>query len=100
MPETLIPPSVTTVAEVVETTTQTSNRKITCGYCDCILAADGGVLRVSDRVKVLNRQEEKIEALKAEGARLESELNTVRGELATATAALQAKQKASDGDDW
>jgi len=70
--------------------------RITCGYCDCQLAADGGVLRTSDRVKALNKQEERIDALKADLARLEGELVTARGELTTLKASLQP---ASAGDD-
>lgn len=105
MSDTLIPSAA--VAAVVETPAPASRTaKITCGYCDCTLAADGGVLRVSERSKDLNRQDEKLENLRAKIAQLETELSTAHAEKATAQgrcaeleAALKRTGKALDWDE-
>lgn len=94
-----IPPSGAPAAVIEQP--QPSNRKITCGYCECVIASDGGVLRTSERVKALNAQEDRIEKLKLQLAQLETDLGTARAELATAQAALQAATRPAETiDPW
>lgn len=49
--------------------------RITCDACECQLAANGGVLTVSEKWKSLSKHQEKIE-------KLESELGASRAECA------------------
>jgi uncharacterized small protein (DUF1192 family) len=78
----------------------TPGRKITCAYCECVLADDGGVLRTSERVKALNKQEERIETLKSEIERLERDLTAARDQVSTLTAQIQAASRPDDSDPW
>lgn len=98
MPDPNIPPSGAPAA-VIEQPSQPSNRKITCGYCECVLALDGGVLRTSERVKALNAQEDRIEKLKLQLAQLETDLTAARAEVATAQAQLAAITRPSEAPD-
>jgi len=68
-------------------------RSITCGYCECVVARDGGVIRTSDRAKDLNRQEDRIDALKRQVAKLETELSEAIGKLAVVEAATRASDE-------
>lgn len=97
--EALLPNS-TPVVVTTDTTPARRTTKLTCGYCDCVLAEDGGVLRISDRVKQLNRQEETIENMRADVTRLQSELATATAELTAAREAIAAAQRKGYAIDW
>lgn len=95
MSESLIPntPPAPAPAAAVE-----RSHNVTCGYCECRLAADGGVLRISERVKALNKQEERIEQLRSDVTKLQADLDAANTALAEARAALAGRQRADD--DW
>lgn len=73
--------------------------RITCDYCQCSLAADGGVLVTSDRAKDLNRLEERIEVLTREisghQATIQA-LTTERDEARSALAAIERERASKD----
>jgi len=96
--ETLLPTS--TPTPTPEPTRSTAARKITCGYCDCVLADDGGVLRSSERVKALNKQEETIEKLRSDLTKAQDALTTVQAELTSAKDAIAAAQRKGFAIDW
>lgn len=60
-----------------------SNGGPTCEFCDCGLAADGAVLRTSEKARKLARIEEVIE-------RVEGERDTARGRVTELEAQLAA----------
>lgn len=64
-------------------------RGCTCDFCNCTLAADGGVLKMSPRARELAKIEDKIERLeldlaaaKAAAAAAETQLTAARADLA------------------
>lgn len=73
-------------------------RHVKCAYCECVLAADGGVIRTSERVRALNKQEDRIEQLRIDLAKVEGDLTTARAELATAQATLAGRK--AQTEDW
>ena len=97
-PETLLPTG--TGPEVRrERTERTEPRRVVCGYCESTLAANGDVLRTSDRVKALNKLEEKIEKLEGQIAKLTYEVADRERERDEARAALAAKTRPAEDDD-
>lgn len=99
MSASLIPEAATAVATATAEAPKPS--KVRCDYCECQLGADGGVLRVSERAKELNRQDERIENLKRDISKLQGELDTAKADLAAARAELTAATaKRAASDDW
>lgn len=63
---------------------------VTCEFCGCGLAADGAVLRTSDRARGLARIEEKIERIETDLTAARTRVTELEGELAAAVAKLAA----------
>lgn len=55
--------------------------RITCEYCRCQLAPDGGVMMFSDEARVLRDQAEEIKRLKSAIALADSATETVKREV-------------------
>lgn len=98
-PETLLPSGTGTGAEPRRQREHSEPRRVVCGYCESTLAANGDVLRTSDRVKALNKLEEKIEKLEGQIAKLTSEVADRERERDEARAALAAKTRPAEDDD-
>jgi septal ring factor EnvC (AmiA/AmiB activator) len=70
--------------------------KLICEYCECQLAADGRVLRRSERAKTLIQLDTDLERANAENAGLKTSvanLETALADLQTKYAALEKKAK-------
>lgn len=73
-----------------------------CDFCGCTLAADGAVLRTSDRAKTLARVDERIDRLTEDLAAAKADAQEVRQQLTAAKAELErrpAPRVAADDDD-
>lgn len=101
MPETLLPSGTGTGNERPprERDRDREPRRVVCGYCESTLAHNGDVLRTSDRVKALNRLEERIEKQDAQIAKLTEEVAARERERDEARAALAAKNRPAEDDD-
>lgn len=61
----------------------------TCEFCECGLAADGAVLKTSERARKLARIDEKIEKLEGELAAAKAANTELQTQLTAAVAELQ-----------
>jgi septal ring factor EnvC (AmiA/AmiB activator) len=61
----------------------------TCEFCNCSLAADGAVLKTSDRARQLARIDEKIERLEGELAAAKAANTELQTQLTAAVTELQ-----------
>jgi len=62
----------------------------TCEFCGCSLAADGAVLKTSDKARQLARIDEKVERLETDLAAARARVTEAEGQLAAAVAELRA----------
>jgi len=78
-----------------------SSPPVTCAFCGCVIAADGGVLRTGDRAKSLVKLEDKIEGERARVESLERQLGEARARVAELEAAASDDDDdAADDDTW
>lgn len=66
----------------------------TCEFCGCGLAADGAVLRTSDKARKLARIDERIETLEGELVTARGRVTEAEQQLAAAVAELKALKDA------
>jgi len=58
-----------------------ATRTIVCEFCECRLTPAGEVMRMGDRARRVLKDEQTIEDLKADNARLAAELQTATNDL-------------------
>jgi hypothetical protein len=80
--------------------------RVTCEFCKCGLAADGGVLKRSERAKALMDLEDDLAKTKKElvdvtraHAKLDEQLTAAKAELANRPAVAHGRQ-GDDADPW
>lgn len=88
-PDDLLPPPAPAPAPV-PAAPPSSARRITCDFCGCQVAPDGGVLRTSDRARALRDLEDDLTAERAALAASAAEVARLTEELRAAAAARQA----------
>lgn len=89
----VMPPAVvpeTPPAEVVPAPARGTG--LTCGFCDCVLMADGAVLRSSPRARALVKAQDTIDTQKATIADLEGQIRALK-----AAAPAPSKRRILDG---
>lgn len=74
-------------------------RTVECACCGSQLGLDGGVIVTGERARKLARVEDQVSAKDEKIRSLESQLETVRGELGALKAATEVKSVAAGGGD-